>query len=141
MNMKNWLAEQMQLPKRKALPILSFPCAQQLIRSSCRIKVFMILINTKPVLSIVICTDNTSFRLSLKSEWFTRTNTTSRVQHYIWLINDIQVNLLNRRTYTLKIRIFTLDQDVRAGIFNIDIMFNCHISIFNEYITPYSWIL
>ena len=30
MNMKNWLAEQMQLPKRKALPILSFPCAQLL---------------------------------------------------------------------------------------------------------------
>lgn len=30
MNMKNWLAEQMQAKTRKALPILSFPCAQLL---------------------------------------------------------------------------------------------------------------
>ena len=30
MNMKNWLQEQMQAETRKALPILSFPCAQLL---------------------------------------------------------------------------------------------------------------
>lgn len=30
MNMKNWLQEQMALTKRKALPILSFPCTQLL---------------------------------------------------------------------------------------------------------------
>lgn len=30
MNMKNWLAQQMQAKTRKALPILSFPCAQLL---------------------------------------------------------------------------------------------------------------